>query len=210
MKKHIKCAFLFSLVLIIMTMLSACNSNNITTIPSDYLENDNSEKYIIQTPFYHIYEQGLQDYRYRIGTNYKIFVDDVKHGTEPQIEDIGNGIIRLFLGYGTNAFSVQYFDVLGDKTSSVFNPYSIYADYADTSKGEYLIAYFDLSSFNEKKSFIITDIFGEQGFKTIVERDFESATCNRMVFLNENEIYLDYDVFTDGRLSNVREVVKFR
>lgn len=210
MKQHIFHAFLLGLVLIIMTMLSACNSNNITTIPSDYLENDNSDKYIIQTPFYQIYEQGLQDYRYRIGTGNKIFVDDVKYGTEPQIEDIGNGIIRLFLGYGTNAFSVQYFDAFGDKTSSVFNPYSIYADYADTSKGEYLIAYFDLSSFNDKKSFIITDIFGDQGFKTTVERDFESATCNRMVFLNENEIYLDYDVFTDDQLSNVREVVKFR
>lgn len=209
MKKQINYAFLFGLVLLIMTMLIACKSNNINSNPSDYLANENSKKYVVQTSLYQIYEQSTQEYRYRIGTENKIFVDDVKHGTEPQIEDIGNGIIRLFLGYGTNAFSVQYFDIWGDKTSLVFNPYSVYADYADTSKGEYLIAYFDVSSF-EKKSLTITDIFGEQGLKIIVKRDFASATCNRMVFLNENEIYLDYDVFTNDSLSNVREVVKFR
>lgn len=209
MKQRIYHFFWFCFVLLIMTMLISCNSNNTSTKSSGYLANKNSKEYIVQTPLYQIYEQSSQDYRYRIGTENKIFVDDVKHGTEPQIEDIGNGIIRLFLGYGTNAFSVQYFDIWGDKTSSVFNPYSVYADYADASKGEYLIAYFDVSSF-DKKSLTITDIFGEQGFKTTVERDFASATCNRMVFLNENEIYLDYDVFTDDRLSNVREVVKFR
>lgn len=209
MKKHVKHAFLFGLVFLIIIMLVACSSNNTASSCSDYLVNENSKKYVVQTSLYQIYEKSAQEYQYRVGTENKTFVDDVKRGTEPQIEDIGNGIVRLFLGYGTNAFSVQYFDIWEDKTSLVFNPYSVYADYADTSKGEYLIAYFDVSS-PEKKGLTITDIFGEQELKIIVERDFALATCNRMVFLNENEIYLDYDVFTDNHLRNVREVVKFR
>ena len=211
MKKHINHAFLFCLVLMLMIMLIVSNSNNITTSSSDYLANENSEKYIVQTPIYQIYELGLQDYRYRIGTKNKTFVDDVKHGSGPQIDSIGSGsgIVRLFLGYGTNACSIQYFDVWGDKTSPVFHPYTLYADYADDLKEEYLIAYFDVASFG-KKELTITDIFGEQRFKTIIERDFAAPTCNRMVFLNENEIYLDYNVRIDDQLSNVCEVVKFR
>lgn len=202
-------------------LLTGCDIESSNGESSSDLLIMDSEKYIIQTPLYQVYEEELQEYRYKIGTSKKVFAEGVKDGTEPKIDDIGNGIIRLFMGFGTNAFSVQYFDVWGDRTSKVFFPYSIYADYADPKTKECLIAYFAFPDTSEKV-LLIKDIFNEQGFSMEVDRGFISATCNRLIFLNENEIYLDYDILADGysnddliagnpvEFKNIREVVKFR
>lgn len=222
MKLRILFTFLFLPILLMPLLLTGCDieSSNGETSSDDLLIMD-SEKYIIQTPLYQVYEEGLQEYRYKIGTGKKVFAEGVKDGTEPKIDDIGNGIIRLFMGFGTNAFSVQYFDVWGDRTSKVFSPYSIYADYADSKTKECLIAYFAFPDTSEKV-LLIKDIYNEQGFSMEVDRGFISATCNRLIFLNENEIYLDYDILADGysnddliagnpvEYKNIREVVKFR
>lgn len=69
---------------------------------------------------------------------------------------------------------------------------------------------------------IIKDIFNEEGFLTEIDKGFFSATCNKLIFLNEDEIYLDYDVLADGysnddimagnhvEFKNIKEIVKFR
>ena len=109
---------IFLLIISVMLILSfsACgtnfetNSENALSVENSTSDIDTS-KYIIQTPFYQIYEEDLQKYKYRIKSGEEILVEDIKTGTEPQIEDKGDGIIRLFLGFGTNAFSVKYFNV---------------------------------------------------------------------------------------------------
>ena len=133
------CLFI-SVVLIL--SFSACGTNYEANSEKDlHIENSQSDidtsKYIIQTPFYQIYEEDLQKYRYRIISGNDILIEDVKTGTEPQIEDKGEGIIRLFLGFGTNAFSVKYFNVYNKTVSKEYNPYSIYADYINTDTKEY-------------------------------------------------------------------------
>ena len=106
------------LLLSFVVLISFCACNTIFyTETESQSSNDGQEnyidsgKYIIQTTFYQIYEEDLQKYRYRITSGNDILVEEVKTGTEPRIEDKGNGILRLHLGFGTNAFAVKYFDV---------------------------------------------------------------------------------------------------
>lgn len=141
MKKHF-CLFL--MVLVLLFDLCACQKTNAENFSSveemqSYID---SNKYIIQTPFYQIYEEDVQTYKYRIASGNHILVEDIKTGTEPQIEDKGDGILKLHLGFGTNAFTVKYFNVYNKTVSEEFHPYSTYADYVDTANQEYLIAYF--------------------------------------------------------------------
>lgn len=220
MKLHIHLTFLFLPILLLSLILTACNTKFSSENSFSDLPKTNSKKYIIQTPLYQVYEKDLQKYSYKIGIGTKVFAEGIKNGTEPQIEEIDNGIIRLFMGFGTNAFSVQYFDIWGDRTSKVFSPYSIYADYTD-SKG-CLIAYFPAPDTSSKNALLIKEIFNDDGFSTEIDRDFISNTCNELKFLNENEIYLDYDILADGyskddlisgrhvEFKNIREVIKFR
>ena len=184
-------------------------------------------RYIINDVFYQIIdlsteEQPFGPYYYKIEMNKKVFAEGVKERTEPEIDYISTGVIRLFMGFGSNAFSLQYFDVWNDRTSEVFSPYAGYADYADSKTNECLIAYFKFPSASGKNVLLIRDIFDEHGFSVEIDRGFISATCNNIIILNENEIYLDYDVFADGysnddliagnpvEFKNIREVVKFR
>ena len=136
---------LLSLLLVI--SLCACNTNSITDAENNLSIEEtqghaNTDKYIIQTVFYQIYEEDLQKYKYRITSGNDILVEEVKIGTAPQIEDKGEGVLKLHLGFGTNAFSVKYFNVYNKTVSQEFNPYSIYADYINTKTKEYYIAYF--------------------------------------------------------------------
>jgi len=177
-----------------------------------------SAKYVIQTALYQILELETSEYYYKIGTSWKVFAEEVYY-REPYIDSIQDGIIRLFLGSGTSCSSVQYFDFWKDRASESFFIYSVYADYAaENNTEECLLAYFKFPW----NILIIRDIFNEQGFYMEIDRGFISATCNRIVILNENEIYLDYSVFADGysdedlikgnpvEFKNIREVVRFR
>ena len=140
---------LLILFVVLILSFSSCGTNHENNSENE-LSDQNSQitidesKYIIQTPFYQIYEEDLQKYKYRITTGKDVLVEDIKTGTVPQIEDKGDGIVRLFLGFGTNAFSVKYFNVYDKKISEEFNPYTIYADYVDTKEKEYYIAYFKM------------------------------------------------------------------
>lgn len=202
-----KSVFLLSLLLVL--SLSACGINSATDVEKvssiDETQSDtNTEKYIIQTPFYQIYEEDLQKYRYRINSGNYVLVEDIKTGTSPEIEDKGDGILKLFLGSGTNAFSVKYFNVYNKTVSKEFNPYSIYADYINTKTKEYYIAYFKPE---EKPKLYINGFFDSSEFSTELDLDFSMATCEKIIFLNEKEIYLEY---IDSNSKSIKKVVNYK
>lgn len=201
--------FLLIISVILILSFSACGTNykidNDSELP---VENSKSEidtsKYIIQTPYYQIYEEDLQKYKYRITSGKDILVEDTKSGTAPQIEDKGDGIVKLHLGFGTNAFSVKYFNVYDKTISEEFNPHSIYADYINTKTKEYYIAYFQ---HEEKPKLYIKGFFESSGYSNELDLNFSMATCEKLVFLNETEIYIEY---IDNNSENVRKVVNFK
>ena len=187
---------------------SACGTNNETSskndLPIENLQSDiDTSKYIIQTPFYQIYEEDLQKYRYGITSGNDILVEGIKEGTEPEIVDKGDGILRLHMGFGTNAFSVKYFNVYDKSISEEFNPFSIYADYINTKTKEYYIAYFKPE---ENPKLYIDGFFDSSEFSAKLDLNFSMATCEKLIFLNETEIYIEY---IDNNSENVRKVVNF-
>lgn len=194
---------------ILILSFSACGTSYETNSENDLpVENSQSDidtsQYIIQTTFYQIYEEDLQKYRYRITSGNDILVEDIKTGTAPQIEDKGEGVLKLHLGFGTNAFSVKYFNVYDKTISEEFNPYSIYADYINTKTKEYYIAYFQPE---EKPKLYIKGFFESSGYSNELDLNFSMATCEKLVFLNETEIYIEY---IDNNSENVRKVVNFK
>jgi len=210
----------FSVLLAVLFILSGCREPQKTEAedPAESLaptENNASDKsneinpidtnkYIIQTPFYQIYEDDVQVYKYRIESGNHILVEDVKTGTSPQIEDKGEGILKLHLGSGTNAFTVKYFDVYNKTVSEEFHPYSIYADYIDTATKDYFIAYFKPE---EKPKLYINGFFDSSDFSNQLDLNFAIPTCEKLIFLNETEIYVEY---IDSNSERMKQVVNFR
>ena len=201
--------YLLIISVILILSFSACGTSYETNSENDLpVENSQSDidtsQYIIQTTFYQIYEEDLQKYRYRITSGNDKLVEDIKTGTAPQIEDKGEGVLKLHLGFGTNAFSVKYFNVYDKTISEEFNPYSIYADYINTKTKEYYIAYFKPE---EKPKLYIKGFFESSGYSNELDLNFSVATCEKLVFLNETEIYIEY---IDNNSENVRKVVNFK
>ena len=197
------------LTLLLVISLCACNTNSITDAENNLSIEEtqghaNTDKYIIQTVFYQIYEEDLQKYKYRITSGNDILVEEVKIGTAPQIEDKGEGVLKLHLGFGTNAFSVKYFNVYNKTVSQEFNPYSIYADYINTKTKEYYIAYFKPE---EKPKLYINGFFDSSEFSTELDLDFSMTTCEKIIFLNEKEIYLEY---IDSNSESIKKVVNYK
>ncbi|MBQ4154511.1 MAG: hypothetical protein IJE01_04855 [Clostridia bacterium] len=201
--------YLLILSVVLILSFSACGTNQENNSENDLPINNSqtdidTSKYIIQTPFYQIYEEDLQKYRYRITSGNDILVEDIKTGTAPRIEDKGEGVLKLHLGFGTNAFSVKYFNVYDKTISEEFNPFSIYADYINTKTKEYYIAYFKPE---EKPKLYIKGFFESSRYSNELDLNFSMATCEKLVFLNETEIYIEY---IDNNSENVRKVVNFK
>lgn len=201
------CYFFLSLLFVL--SFSACDTNSVIDTENwfsveEMQSNIVSNEYIIQTPFYQIYEEDVQTYKYRIVSDNHILVEDIKTGTAPQIDDKGDGILKLHLGFGTNAFTVQYFNVYDKTVSEEFHPYSIYADYIDTAKKEYFIAYFKSE---EKPKLYINGFFDSSEFSNELDLNLSMATCERIIFLNETEIYVEY---VDNSSGIIKKVVNFR
>lgn len=179
-----KRTYLLIISVILILSFSACGTSYETNSENDLpVENSQSDidtsQYIIQTTFYQIYEEDLQKYRYRITSGNDILVEDIKTGTAPQIEDKGEGVLKLHLGFGTNAFSVKYFNVYDKTISEEFNPYSIYADYINTKTKEYYIAYFKPE---EKPKLYIKGFFESSRYSNELDLDFSMATCEKLIF----------------------------
>lgn len=179
------------------------NTQGDTNIEDSQSDTD-TDKYIIQTHYYQIYEVGLGKYRYRITSGNDVMVDEIKVRTEPEIDDLGDNILRLFLGFGTNACSVRYFDTHNKTVSEEFNPYTIYADYINTETKEYYIAYFVPE---ENPKLYIFGFFDSADFSTELDLDFSMPTCESLIFLNEEEIYIEY---TNSNSESIREVVNYK
>ena len=201
--------YLIIISVMLILSFSSCGTNSVTNNENgSSVENSPSDidtnKYIIQTPFYQIYEEDLQKYKYRITSGKDILVEDTKPGTAPEIEDKGDGIVKLHLGFGTNAFSVKYFNVYDKTISEEFNPFSIYADYINTKTKEYYIAYFKPE---ENPKLYIRGFFDSSEFSTELDLDFSMATCENLIFLNEEEIYIE-DIDNDSK--SIKKVVNFK
>jgi hypothetical protein len=96
----------------------------------------NGTRYIVNEPLFQIVElstveQPFGPYYYKISTPQKLFVEGINTG-EPKITNIGEGIVKLFQAFGSNTFSVQYFDVWFDRTSEELSLYSTPADYVNS------------------------------------------------------------------------------
>ena len=77
------CLLILSVVLIL--SFSACGTNQENNSENDLPINNSqtdidTSKYIIQTPFYQIYEEDLQKYKYRITSGKDVLVEDIKTG----------------------------------------------------------------------------------------------------------------------------------
>ena len=141
-----------------------------------------------------IYAVGIDEYYYVIKDRERILAEGRKTKSHPIIEWVGDRIIRLKLLQGMGSNSLQYFDLRNDRISESFHIMNSSADYIDIRTGEYLLARIDPVRY----VLIITDIFGDQGVCIEIDRGFYSTWCNRIVFLNESEIYVDSVVFSDG------------
>ncbi len=193
--------FIFLLSLLSIISVSACDTS---TVYKAKTNNIDTNKYIIQTPLYQIYEEDTQVYRYKIVNGKNVLVDEIKRGTEPEIEEKGDGILRLFLGSGTNAFSVKYFNVYNGAISEEFNPYTIYADYVNTKTKEYFIAYF---KHEQEPKLYIQGFFDSSDFSVQLDLNFSMATCEKIIFLNGTEIYIEY---IDIDSQNIKKIVNFK
>lgn len=217
----------FGVLLLALFVLSGCREQKTTevTVPTESLaptervlptrsttpldQSDekvpyDTNKYIIQTPYYQIYEEGLGVYKYRIKSGNQILVENVKTGTDPRIEDKGGGILSLHLGFGTNAFTVKYFDVYNKTVSKEFHPYTIYADYVDDRNKVYYLAYFKPE---ESPKLYIEGFFDSAAFSSQLDLNFAMPTCEKLIFLNETELYLEY---YDKDLGKTKRIVNFR
>ena len=137
-------------------------------------------------------------------------------------------MLKLELSYGSNARTVQYFDVRNGLTSEVFDIASAYADFFafDSYNDSAFIAYPDVDDkvhYHETANVhvIVADVFNGDEYR--IERDFISLLTgvNNMVFLSSNELYIDYEIIdgatreerfseNKGTIENVREIVNFR
>ncbi len=174
----------------------------------------NEGKYLINTPFYSIEEVGLGEYSYKIFNGDKVYIEKTKTGTEPKIaevEDADDNVLRLFTAYGTNAFKVQYFDLTNDRTSREFAPWANYTDIW-CENGDILIAYVTKTDDTKETIVLIESVFDEKGICFAIERDFATDSLEKLIFLNENEIYLAYETYSSdtGSTEFVNESVIFR
>ncbi len=99
---------------------------------------------------------------------------------------------------------MKYFNVYDETISEEFNPYTIHADYINTKTKEYYIAYF---KHEEKPRLYINGFFDSSEFSNELDLNFSMATCDKLIFLNEEEIYIEY---IDNNSENIRKVVNFK
>ncbi len=201
--------FLIALILTFCLLLPSCS-------------NKNDNRYFVNNSFYEIEYLNLGEYYYKIYNNEKIYAEAIVTNSEPKIDELSPMVYRLFLSYGTNARTIQYFDLENDRTSQKFSPFSVFTDYwceeNETLKNDGFIAY--ITKVKGKNDFIIKiqSIYNPEKYSYEIKRDFASDSTVKMIFLNEKELYLDYEVYNNSsstnekelKLETVRETVKFR
>ena len=170
------------LLAVLMLNLSACGTKT----------EENTDKYIIQTTYYQIYEQESHTYKYTIKSGEDILAEGTTTNTPPRIDEVGDGIIRLHLNYGTNANTVKYFNVNDKTASKEFYPYTVYSEYIDVKEKEFLIAY---TKPGEAEKVFIEGFFDSEGLSTTLSDYYDVDICEELVLLNTSQLYIDY--YTD-------------
>ena len=182
------------------------DSERIVYYDSKYYQND---------PYYRIIDVEPGRTYYQISANNTIFAEGVKSGSDPRIASMGEGIVKLDLGCGTNCMHIQYFDVYNDRTSEVYFSAGEYGDYVDLKNN--LIAYFSLNVVDGtmKHILVIQDVFNKDTFYTEIERNYADAITPgiKMVFLNGNQLYIEYMTQESNASFNygaTSEIIDFR
>lgn len=163
---------------------------------------------------------GYEHYLYRIGREEPYLAEGIYGGSTCLVSYI-NGILCLKTGSG-NSGQRQYFDLTRGIKSEPTTIESNHAVYIDPAGEHYLIAYVDTYPNGNGKygssMLVIKDIFSDRVI-SIIWRNFNIGVVplNILVFLNENEVYIDYDMdFIDGELVshdkwvNQKETIQFR
>jgi len=141
-------------------------------------------------------------WQYEIGYAENILASNTSEWHTPKISKRNSQIIRLELGGGSNSNRVLYFDLWDGSISSEFNMMSYFADYVDsdypfndTRKAMVAFPYYLHES--HKTIVVIRNIFDnnfyleiDEGFMTVL------GGINNMLFLNENNLFIDYNIET--------------
>lgn len=187
LKKYVKILFVYLLIMCFSFVLGACKKSDVQTGDNIY---------------YQITDDGKNNYHYEIISNGVVFSEGNTESHIPTIEEISEGIFKLKIGYG-NTYTLQYFDVLGNRISSEYQLINNYAEYYNEKTNEVLIAHYD---FKEKPILVIRDAFNDDGFYNEYDLGFSNYGCDEMKFLNENEIYLEYEISKES----VTKTITFR
>jgi len=170
--------------------------------------------FCINTTNYYIHEITSSNtvgaiYEYEIRAGNTVLASETNMVEQPYISDLGEGIIRLIIGDGTNHKYIQYFDIYRVAYSDVFMVPSIFSDYVDTNDN-HLLSYFDYSSDNSTILKIL-DIF-DSAYVIEIGRDFISPVtgADQLMFISENEIYVNYSSAShEGKSTQKREMICF-
>lgn len=160
--------------------------------------------------YYLIKQLNSYDFYYQICVGNSIIKAGTTRNRNPVIKMVGHGIYQLKLSYGSNSWTVQYFDVYNNLASEEYELATIYAAYCNygyPDSSTRLVAHFEYNDTEDRPVLIVKNMF-DNDFKVTIERNFAAPTtcANYLFFLNENEIYLDYNKEAgSGRFGSVRE-----
>ena len=209
--------------------LSEVRSNDKETnnLPADELELDYTcpNRCIINDPDFYIRavtpdgETG-EFYEYMISWGNEVVSSDTNMLKSPYITRLGDGILRLEIGYGTNHTGVQYFDLYNELVSEEYIVAYKYADYACNFEDKYLFAYITETYDAGEESTVlkIVNIF-DGSIVAEIDRDFFSSVrgAEALMFLSDKEIYVEYERKSDiaihsetGQIITNREIILFQ
>lgn len=150
-------------------------------------------------------------YYYEVRTYDKSFTDKgiIDYSSRVTI-DQSMDLVWIDMRYGPNANSVRFFN-LGDKPSISqiidipFN-YDIYTDFYSKERKD-LLTY---CTYDDKGDLIvkIVDIFNINGFSHTIDREIANF-CSPQ-FLNDEEVYIEYEVHELEGRKLVKEIVNFK
>lgn len=183
---------------------------------------DDFERLIDYSKYFTIIETEEDDpdsnYAYQI-INFagQIIAEGTSWLRPPEIYQQDWKVISLFEWGGASRY-MQFFNIYDDRVSEVFEYFATPADfYTDSRTDTYLFAYF---TGDRERDFILVvqNIFDNDFYIEIALGPFPPIPppVYSITFLNEREIFVDYDVFVGDEdadeiiWENVREIIQFR
>ena len=180
--------------------------------------NDNTNDLIKSGPHYEITKDSDGTYHYRIFSADTVIADETAGNRFPNIDYLDHfwPVIRVQTSAGTNAHGCQYYDVNKKVASKHYTFLTGYADYWDDKNGEGLFASFPHELIHDGTTYLRIETIFDESFSVIIDKGFTMMTCDKMIFLNEKQLYVEYPLpVTDAsadeqQFKTVREVIDFR